>query len=64
MNPHKVSFFCIKKKTITNHKKNNEKIFVDKKYDKFYSNFFTWHWLTKYTFSSINRNPQAPNKKL
>ena len=33
-----------------------------KKYDKFYSNFFTWHWLTKYTFSSINRNLQAPKK--
>ena len=24
--------------------------------------FFTWHWLTKYTFSSINRTHQAPKK--
>ena len=64
MNPHTFSVFCIKK----NKKKrsqimtNNLRLFVEKKYPRFHNNFFTWHWLTKYTFSSINRNPQAPKK--
>ena len=57
MNPPKFSVFCMKK-TITIHEKKKE-IFVEKKYDKYHSNIFTWHWLTKCTFSTINRNSQA-----
>ena len=32
------------------------------KYDKFHSDFFTWHWRTKYKFSSINKNQKAQQK--
>ena len=55
------SFFVLKRKQ-SKFMKKEKKIFVEKKYEKFHSNFFTWHWLTIYTFSSINRNPQAPKK--
>ena len=60
MNPYKFSFFCIKKKQSQQNKKKIKKIFVEKKYYKFHCNFFTWQRLTKYTFSSIYKNPQAP----
>ena len=59
MNPHKFSVVCFKKKQL---QLRGKKLFVEKKYDKFQSIFFTRHWLTKYTFSSIYKNPQAPKK--
>ena len=37
----------------------NAELFVEKKYYKSHSNFFTWQWLTKYIFSSIYKHPQA-----
>ena len=40
-----------------NHNKTN---YVEKKYDKFHNNFFTWQWLNKYLFSSIYKHKKAP----
>ena len=53
MNPYKFSVFFVLKKN--NHKK--------KLLEKNMTNFkpiFKWQWLTKYIFSSINKNPKAP----
>ena len=58
MNLCKFSVFVLKK---NNHNKLRKKIFVEKKYYKFHSYFFTWQLLTKYIFSSIYKHPQASN---